>query len=237
MPKEVERIKRALMEDPDFKPQGDKTKEESAWSVAWSKYPGGVEKANTDYEEIIHKLLDLLEHEEAQEDVEDGQEIEKAPQLYPPRPGLKFDASKHKWVREESSRPSTFNRFMTYMEKAGWKHSHNSLPEHPINVGGKDHTLLDHQKYFQEHPVVESPSFKPNKDTFKLDHLGNKIEIAQRVKLLADLEEGFPTEFGTVIQLGRKDTIIVEVFPQYLTDEGDDGLREVSLDQVESMKT
>jgi len=38
MPKEVEKIKDALMEDPDFKPQEGKTKEESAWAIAQSKY-------------------------------------------------------------------------------------------------------------------------------------------------------------------------------------------------------
>ena len=38
MPKEVEKIKDALIEDPDFKPQEGKTKEESAWAVAQSKY-------------------------------------------------------------------------------------------------------------------------------------------------------------------------------------------------------
>lgn len=38
MPETVDRIHDALMEDPDFEAFPDKTKEESAWAVAWKRY-------------------------------------------------------------------------------------------------------------------------------------------------------------------------------------------------------
>ena len=38
MPAKVDEIHDALMRDPDFKPIEGRTKEESAWAVAWSQY-------------------------------------------------------------------------------------------------------------------------------------------------------------------------------------------------------
>lgn len=37
MPKKVDKIHDALMDDPDFKPQKGRTKDESAWAVAYFK--------------------------------------------------------------------------------------------------------------------------------------------------------------------------------------------------------
>ena len=34
----MDRIKEALLRDPDFEPQEGRTKEESAWAIAWSRY-------------------------------------------------------------------------------------------------------------------------------------------------------------------------------------------------------
>ena len=38
MPKTVDHIHSALMDDPDFKPREGQTKDEAAWAVAWSRY-------------------------------------------------------------------------------------------------------------------------------------------------------------------------------------------------------
>ena len=55
----------------------------------------------------------------------------------------------------------------------------------------------------------------------------------QKVKLKADAEEGWPEEFGTVDGKSGKTTYIVTVDKKYRQGGADDGLREVSLDQLE----
>jgi hypothetical protein len=38
LPEQVDKIHAALMDDPDFKPEDDSSKDEAAWAVAWTRY-------------------------------------------------------------------------------------------------------------------------------------------------------------------------------------------------------
>lgn len=59
-----------------------------------------------------------------------------------------------------------------------------------------------------------------------------KLRIGQKVVLKANKEEGWPREEGRYI--GRSgNALMVEVFPRYRDSGDDDGLREVTLSQIE----
>lgn len=59
MPAKVEEIKDALMQDPSFEPQEGRTKEESAWAVAWNRY-----KTMKKNEEVLSMSGSLAKQEE-----------------------------------------------------------------------------------------------------------------------------------------------------------------------------
>ena len=62
------------------------------------------------------------------------------------------------------------------------------------------------------------------------------IAVKQKVKLLANIEEGFPEEIATIIDIADSGVILVEVDEEYFKEEFNDGrLREVTIDQIEKL--
>ena len=57
MPAKVDEIHDAIIGDPNFKPQAGKTKENSAWAVAWSRYKG-ITKNNSPALEQLNSLIE-----------------------------------------------------------------------------------------------------------------------------------------------------------------------------------
>jgi hypothetical protein len=66
----------------------------------------------------------------------------------------------------------------------------------------------------------------------KLDYTKNILQPGQRVKLLANEEEGWEEEFGVVVKYEGNGLYCVIVDKQYRQKE-DDGLREVMQDYLE----
>lgn len=65
-----------------------------------------------------------------------------------------------------------------------------------------------------------------------MDYSKNILKEGQRVKLLANEEEGWEEEFGTVDEYEGNGLYCVTVDKKYRT-KGDDGLREVMRDYLE----
>ena len=61
------------------------------------------------------------------------------------------------------------------------------------------------------------------------------FEPGDRIRLRADEDEGWEAEEGTVMGMSGDTTWIVLVDPEYLTGPEDDGLREVTDDQMEEL--
>jgi hypothetical protein len=55
----------------------------------------------------------------------------------------------------------------------------------------------------------------------------SKFKEGQKVILLANEEEGWPEETGTVSAVEPKDMYVVDLDQKYIVDEDDDGVREV----------
>lgn len=62
-----------------------------------------------------------------------------------------------------------------------------------------------------------------------------KFTEGQRVRLRANFTEGWPEEFGEVVAVEDGNDMYVVRVDQKYWDPGDDGLREVSSDQMEAV--
>jgi len=62
-----------------------------------------------------------------------------------------------------------------------------------------------------------------------------KFKEGQRVKLLADAEEGWPEEIARIIEYEGNDLYCVRVESEYLDGPDDDGLREVLIENMEAL--
>ena len=61
-----------------------------------------------------------------------------------------------------------------------------------------------------------------------------KLVEGMRVKLKADEEEGWPEEFGTLCGIDKNGrTGVVRLDKEYWSEEEYDGLRDITLDQIE----
>ena len=85
MPEKVDQIHDSLMQDPDFEPEGGKTKDESAWSVAWSRY-----KQMNKNEEALSMANEAVEKQQimAKPMSMDASRDARMRKQGPPRPGL-----------------------------------------------------------------------------------------------------------------------------------------------------
>lgn len=60
-----------------------------------------------------------------------------------------------------------------------------------------------------------------------------KFSEGERVVLLANEEEGWKTETGTVIEVQEKDMYVVEIDCSFREDRLDDGIREVHVENMD----
>lgn len=94
MPETVDKIHDALMRDKKFTPRQGQSRDESAWAVAWSRYKniqkaeiGDVDTDQTE-EEVENSHTDAMDF---------GNDVEKAPKLGPPRPGMGKNPKTGRW--------------------------------------------------------------------------------------------------------------------------------------------
>lgn len=60
-----------------------------------------------------------------------------------------------------------------------------------------------------------------------------QFAVGNRVRLPGDSEEGLPEEYGVIEEMEEKDMFVVRVDEKYITEDGDDGLREVSAEDMQ----
>jgi ribosomal protein L21E len=62
-----------------------------------------------------------------------------------------------------------------------------------------------------------------------------QFKEGDRVKIIANEEEGWPEEVGTVLGYSGNDTYVVEVDEEYRDCDYDDGMREPLVDDIEKL--
>ena len=77
-PKEVEDCVRALMDDPDFKPQAGRTKEESAWAVCQSKHGKSCTLPEIKEDK---KMVEEIKIEEVKKEISEVEDLKKELEL------------------------------------------------------------------------------------------------------------------------------------------------------------